>query len=254
MMYAPRLYNVCRTLSDYCRFVINSQMLISLTFDKFGNYFVQSLLKVADDTSYGLFIDCFVKDASTFARLATHAYGSHVVQLAIVLAGERKSASLKLVDCICKNVAYLSSDYLGAICLESAITLLPTSSKLLSVIAPLTSQLSTSRHGHMVVICALRNACSQTLGVMETEFAKHLESLVGNGYGFRVVIFALDMEKSGKINPKYSRVRLFIQNLKFSFHFFKLINHIILNFPSHPVVVNDLIPSIVRIVNQEKIS
>lgn len=239
-----------RAVFEYCRYISQFSTMIPLCFDKFGNYFIQSVMKIADEVSYKCFVATLVEDAHVFAQLATHTYGSHVIQLAIYLARDRKSSSIRLVECLCKNLLYLSSNYLGSICLQMAIKELPSSSRLLAALAPMSSQMSMDRHGKAIVISALKHACSQTLGVMEKDLANNLERLVASNPGFEVITTALEIEKQGNINPKYSRVRLFTQNIKYTFHFLRLINYLVIHFPSHEVVREHILPSIIHIVSQ----
>ena len=227
--------------------VVDAGCLADLCLDKFGNYFIQVLLAVVDDRTLTRLVQILTADAS-LATLCNHPYGSHVVQILISVARDNKAISSKLADSFAKAVVRIGVDYLGSICLVHAIETLPTSSRLIAAVAPHTLQLSLSRHGHGVMMKALERGSSQTLGLIETHLAKNLGELVRNDFGWRVVLHALELEKDGKVNSKYSRVRLFVHHIEFDHTFFKLINYIALTFSNDPVVEKELLPQIVEIV------
>lgn len=237
--------------------LIQSNALVEASLDKFGNYFIQALIGAVDErtlfkiTAFLVTHDLVTEQVSkpiTFCDLCMHSFGSHVVQVLISRAVENKAVSMKLVDGLMSNVAKLAVDFLGSICLVQAMKSLPTASRLVAGIAPLTRVLSQSRHGHTVVIEALDRASSQTLGLMEKELASDLEQVVHNDFSFRVLVHALEMEKAGKVSAKHSRVALFVSHLKYNQKCFRLIDFMLRNFVDHETVQFELIPKVVEIV------
>lgn len=238
-----------RTLFEMAeKLCADPQLLIYLVEDKFANYFVQSLCEWVDDGLAVRILTIMLSAVASFGDLCVHQYGSHVVQGFIGRGQTQKFISIKLVEALSKDIPRIGTDFLGSICLVQAVKGLLTSCRLVAAIAPHTIELSLSRHGHLVVMETIAKASSQTLGLIEKTLADNLSLLLESEYGFRVVAHALDLEKNGKVNMKYSRVRLFAERLEFDQTHFKLINHIMTNFPTHPVVENDLIPRIIEIV------
>ena len=248
-----RMLGNTHQLTEISNMILSRGVLLDLTYDKFGNYFIQTLLGGVDAIQFVKFVEILTEDHKVFAQLATHTFGSHVVQLLMSLASTNKQASTRIVEALSKNIVYISSDYLGSICLLHAVDSLPTSSRLVASMAQFTRQLSVSRHGHTVIMKTLEKACSQTLGAIEKELAVNLEELVGDNFGFRVIEKSLELEKAGRVNPKYSRVTLFTKSLRFNYIFFPLINYLILNFSQHDAVQTDLLPKIFAIVEHGRV-
>lgn len=241
-------------LTNLASKIIAAGSTMELTFDKFGNYFMQTLLSGLSQSWLNKFIEVYTEDSTVFVGLATHSFGSHVVQLLISLSSHNKAGSMRLVECLCKNIILLGTDFLGSICLLHAMESLPTSSRLVAAVAPHTKHLALTRHGHTVIIKALERGCSQTLGVMESELAGNLEAMVASEYGFRVLSRALELEKEGKVSPKYSRVALFVRNIQFKFSFIRLINFLMINFLNHPAIQSTLLPQVIAVVHKEAIN
>ncbi len=240
-------------LNELAYQILDSQAVMDLTFDKFGNYFIQTLISGLSHQLLNKFVDEYVAIPAVFARLAVHSFGSHVVQLVISMCGNNKVSSGKLVDCLSRNLLQIGCDFLGSLCLLHAIESLPTSSKLISAIAPYTCELALSRHGHTVLIRALEKGCSQTLGVIEKELSTNIEELIANDYGFRVLVRSLELEKEGKVSCKHSRVLLYTKHIQFKFSYFRLINYLALNFPNHSAIQTLLLPKMIEIVEREKL-
>lgn len=241
-------------LNELAYQILDSQAVMDLTFDKFGNYFMQTLISGLSHQVLNKFVDVYVANPAQFARLALHSFGSHVVQLIISMCANNKVSSGKLVDCLSKNLLLLGCDFLGSICLLHAIESLPTSSKLISSIASYTCELSRSRHGHTVVMRALEKGCSQTLGVIEKELSSNMETMLASDYAFRVLVRSLELEKEGKVSCKHSRVTLYTKHVEFKFSHFRMINYLALNFPDHDAIKALLIPKMVQIVEDGKLA
>ena len=227
--------------------------LVDLAIDKFGNYFVQALVKVGDERIVSRIATVVCEEGVgrggvSFAELCTHTFGSHVVQILIARASESKTVSTKLVEALTKVAPIIGSDFLGSICLVHALRQLVTASRLAVGIAPYTRQLAVSRHGHLVVMEALERASSQTLGSIERELIADTEAIVESDFGFRVMVHALELEKAGKVSPKHSRVRLFVRNLRYTPNCFRLIDFILRNFCEHEAVQDELIPKVIEII------
>jgi hypothetical protein len=237
--------------------MLSSNGLVEATLDKFGNYYVQALVQVVDDKTVlrianaltaSELVTIQVEKPIQFSDLCAHSYGSHVVQVLIGRAESNKALAMKLIDAFLSNIAKIAVDFLGSICLIQALKKLSGVSRLVAGLAPFTRSLAQSRHGHAVVIEALDHASSQTLGVMEKELVGDMDQMVGNDFSFRVLVHALEMEKAGKISPKHSRVRLFVENLNYNQKCFRLIDYLLRNFAEHEIVNEELIPKVVQIV------
>jgi hypothetical protein len=239
-----------RVLQDMCEKVLaDPAFFVELCQDKFGNYFVQVLISAIESESICKFANILTNiESPSIADLCCHPYGSHVIQAMIRQAHDNKFVSMKLVEGLAFELLRIAPDFLGSICLVHAVKTLPTANKLLSVIAHNTVQLARSRHGHTVVIEALNRASSQTLGLIEKNLSNNLEFVLEDEFGLRVVLHSLELEKEGKVNPKYSRIKIFAERIKFDQVHFPLISYIIQNFPTHPAVESNLIPQIIDIV------
>lgn len=225
--------------------------LSELAVDKFGNYFIQAVVKVGDERILNKIAAIICDDSHkgvSFAELCTHTFASHVVQVLIARAGESKTVSARLVEALTKVAPIVGSDFLGSICLVHALRQLVTASRLAVGIAPYTRQLAMSRHGHLVVIEALERASSQTLGAIERELVADMEAMVESDFGFRVIVHSLELEKAGKVSPKHSRVRMFVRNLRYNYNCFRLIDFILRNFCEHEAVQDELIPKVIDII------
>ena len=238
--------------------MLASNGLIEASLDKFGNYYIQALVQVVDErtlvrmasvlTSDQLVTEQVCKPIS-FCDLCTHSFGSHVVQVMIGRGSSSKALSMKLIDAFLSNIAKISVDFLGSICIVQALQKLVGVSKLVAGIAQFTRSLAQSRHGHSVVIEALNHASSQTLGVMERELiCGDIDQMVSNDFAFRAIVHSLEMEKAGKVSEKHSRARLVISHLNYNQKCFRLIDYLLRNFADHEAVQEDLIPRVIEIV------
>jgi hypothetical protein len=232
--------------------------LVEASLDKFGNYYVQALVQVVDERTVLRIASVLTSDQLvteqvskpiTFCDLCTHSYGSHVVQVLIGRGSTSKALSVKLMDAFLSNIAKISVDFLGSICIVQALQKLVGVSKLVAGIAQFTRSLSQARHGHCVIIEALNHASSQTLGIMERELiCGDIDQMVSNDFSFRAIVHALEMEKAGKVSDKHSRVRLVISNVNYNQKCFRLIDYLLRNFADHEAVQEDLIPRVIEIV------
>ncbi len=228
--------------------LVNGGHVDQLVLDKFGNYFVQTLLANICKASFNVLIDHLTRDLDGFAEMCNHQFGSHVIQTAIHHCGGNMYSSAKLTKCLSETLQTISTKFLGSICVIHGIDSLSPSLGIAPSITVHARLLSCSRHGHTIVIHALERFDQEFTRLIEKAILNELDDFVNNDFGSRVLFHVLSKQTQMWLKTNNSFISGLVGEIIFNAKYFQLIEYLVTNFRSNEQVKNKLIPSIVRIV------
>jgi hypothetical protein len=239
----------CRHIAQLIRLLIDAGQIDFLMVDKFGNYFMQTLLTHADSESFNLLVKNVSSDRVRFSSLCIHPYASHVIQTIINKCKDNTGAAVELLQQLCAGLENLANHFLGSICLIHAIDSLPPNNQFTQSLAMSAQELSCSRHGHLVMIHALNIFGDDFCQLVETSILRYLDAFMRSEFGTRIVFHVLRVNNLSRAAFIASLVEL----IKFNAQYFRIIEHLVVNYANHIQVRNKLIPKIVNIVHTGKI-
>jgi hypothetical protein len=242
------LGSILRRLLYLVETLVNGGYIDELVVDKFGNYFVQTLLANVPREAFNIIVDHLTSDPDRFAEICNHQFGSHVIQTAIHFCVGNMYSSAKLTKCISEAFKAISTKFLGSICVIHGIDSLSPSLGFAPTIAVNARLLAFSRHGHVILVHALQRFDEEFVHVVENAILKELEDFIDNDFGSRVLVHVLSRHLNTRVNTNTSFISSLVGEIKFKAKYFQLIEYLVTQFPGDPQVKNRLIPSIVRIV------
>lgn len=238
-----------RQLSLLVLMLVEGGYIEGLVMDKFGNYFMQTLLANVDRDSFNRCVDSLTQNRERFTTLCTHQFGSHVIQAAINLSGGNLVSSTALAKRLCENITPIASHFLGSICLLHAIEILKPAKIFCSAVARECRPLSFSRHGHLVMTHALQRFDDDFVNTIGEHALQSFDSFMSDDFGYRVVIQVLKELQVRRL-ARSSFIAKLVGLVKFSARYYPIIEYLVINFPNHDQVRLKLIPAIVRIVEK----
>jgi len=229
--------------------IIQGDFMEDLVLDKFGNYFIQTLLANIDGETFNGCVYILTLDGDKFAEICNHQFGSHVIQTAINLSGGNLTSSAALAKCLCDNIIAIATHFLGSICLIHAIDVLAPSSVLCATLATEWRSLCLSRHGHVVMMHALERFDDYFVKTIGEHMLTAFDAFIADDFGYRVVLQILKQLQVRQVSHS-SFISKLVGLVKFTARYFAIIEFLVMNFPNNEHVRNKLIPAIVRIVRK----
>jgi len=240
---------ISRKLTVLVKMLVEQKHIHDLVVDKFGNYFLQTLLSNVDEVSFNMLVVTLTEDSNRFSELCTHQFGSHVVQAAINMSGGNVRSSALLATSLCDNIESIAKHFLGSICLIHAIDSLVPSAGFKPIFSSHWQSLSLSRHGHVVMIHALDRYDDDFLYTVGDLTLNSLESFISDDFGYRVLLHLLKQLQVRRLSQT-AFVSKLVGLIKFNAKYFRIIEYLVLNFPENVQVKKTLIPTIAKIVRK----